>query len=106
MRHHLSRKTLCTPIDDDHNISLDDFKNEFLKEKEAPFQCEKCNKRYTSKTTFNYHICRPKNAVVHNTLNRIKQIQKDLDTIAQQLKADYGLELETLSAGGAGASET
>lgn len=104
MRHHLSRKTPCRPIDEEHDISLDEYKNEICKSKEALLKCDKCDKSYVSKTSLKYHICRPKNVAMLNmlnTLSSIKQIQKELETIAQQIKKDYNIH-----SGVEGGSET
>jgi uncharacterized C2H2 Zn-finger protein len=51
---HLNKKKLCKPTIAD--VSLDDIKEKYNKQKDPTHTCEYCNKGFTSKSGYHYHL--------------------------------------------------
>jgi len=88
MKLHLDRKFLCQPMDDDHNISLDEYKSKINKPKDILISCEHCNKGFASELGIRLHKC-PAAPIDKDTRHndyRIKILEKQLEIMKQQME--------------------
>jgi hypothetical protein len=84
---HLCRKTLCVPIDSEHDISLDEYKSELFKPKTIRFHCDNCKKGFASVVGLNQHKCKTDSSKCLNKylLERVLTLEKEINKIKDEL---------------------
>lgn len=83
---HLRRKVPCTPISEDHKISLEDLMKE-VTSREKNYHCNTCKKSFSSRQTKSYHqkhSCKEK---------QMPKNDEDLTTIMHNLDLKSGITI-------------
>lgn len=93
MKAHLDRKYPCTPIDTEHDVSLEEFKAQINKPKEVLFTCDKCKKGFASELGIKIHKC-PYMTEHSEMLNqyRIKLMEKQIELIQKKINMYKGAD--------------